>query len=144
MDSAAVAGGADEEGEGLAVGVVGAQADTDRGGVRLAGERFDLVLDSPAAVGLFPLILRLQALEGCFSRGQAGLVLGRGLELALGGGVGLPRVCCFLFIWDGEEVVVSSRLKNIANRRDIRLILLQRICPFPTIPIRVFLRNGYL
>ncbi len=34
-----------------------------------------------------------------------------------GEGVGLPRAYCFLFVRDGQEVIVSSRLKNIANRR---------------------------
>ena len=48
------------------------------------------MLDGPAAVGFLALVLRLKALADFFSSGQAGLVLGRGLELAFGGGVRLP------------------------------------------------------
>ena len=89
-DNPAVSRGADEEGEGPYVGVVGAQADADGGGVGDAGEGLDLLLDGLTAVGLFALELRLQALAGFLGGGQADLVFGGGLELALGGSVGLP------------------------------------------------------
>ncbi|MBA7637395.1 hypothetical protein ES703_45039 [subsurface metagenome] len=116
LDGAAVAGGADEEGEGLAVGVVGAQADADGSGVGRAGEGLDLLHDDLAAVGLLALVLGLQALAGFLGGGQAGLVLSGGLELALGGSVGLLGQRGFELLGDHLVQLLQLGVKGLDPR----------------------------